>query len=180
MIYFLLADGFEETEAVAPYDMVKRAGCDAVFVSASESLTVTGSHGIKIIADMFLKDVSVTGAEMAVIPGGKTGVENLDKAPGFDAFIKSFADNSKLIATICAAPSLLGKRGYLDGVNAVCYPSPDFEKALKNAFILKTRVVRDGNFITAIGAGASIEFGLALVAALKSRETAEKIKAAIQ
>ena len=180
MVYFLLADGFEETEAIAPFDMVKRAGEEAVFVSVSEDPVVTGSHGIKIVSDMFLKDISAENGKMIVLPGGKLGVENLDKTVGFDELIKKFADSSKFICAICAAPSLLGKRGYLNGKKAVCYPEAEFEQHLSNAEIQKTRVVRDGNFITAIGAGASIEFGLELVTALKDAATAEKIKNGIK
>lgn len=180
MVYFLLADGFEETEAIAPFDMVKRAGEDAVFVSVSESKTVTGAHGIKVVADIFLNEVSAENGKMIVLPGGKLGVENLDKTVGFDETVKSFAENGKFVCAICAAPSLLGKRGYLDGKKAVCYPEAEFEQHLANAEIQKARVVRDGKFITAVGAGASIEFGLELVTALKDKNTAEKIKNGIK
>ncbi len=180
MTYFLLADGFEETEAIAPFDMVKRAGEDAVFVSVSNNKTVTGAHGIKIVADIFMNEISAENGKMIVLPGGKLGVENLDKAEGFDETIKSFAENGKFVCAICAAPSLLGKRGYLNGKKAVCYPEKEFEKHLANAEIANTRVARDGQFITAIGAGASIEFGLELVTALKDKETAEKIKKGIK
>lgn len=180
MVYFLLADGFEETEAIAPFDMVKRSGKDAYFVSVSNDITVTGAHGIKIVADMFLKDISAEKGEMIVLPGGKLGVENLDKTEGFDKVIKEFADKDRYICAICAAPSLLGKRGYLDGKNAVCYPENEFEQHLKNSNIQKSRVVRDGKFITAIGAGASLDFGFELVTVLKDKETADKIKNAIK
>lgn len=180
MVYFLLADGFEETEAIAPFDMVKRAGEDAVFVSVSDEKTVTGAHGIKIVADIFLKDVSAENGKMIVLPGGKLGVENLDKTEGFDEIIKEFAGKEKFVCAICAAPSLLGKRGYLDGKKAVCYPEKEFEQHLANAEIQTTRVVRDGKFITAVGAGASIEFGLELVTAIKDKDTAEKIRNGIK
>lgn len=180
MVYFLLADGFEETEAIAPFDMVKRAGENAVFVSVSENLTVTGAHGIKVVADMYLEDVSAEKGKMIVLPGGKLGVENLDKTEGFDEIIKAFADSEKFVCAICAAPSLLGKRGYLKGLNAVCYPEEEFQKHLADAHIQNTRVVRDGKFITAVGAGASLEFGFELVTALTNRETADKIKAGIK
>ena len=95
-------------------------------------------------------------------------------------YIKAFAENGKFVCAICAAPSLLGKRGYLNGKKAVCYPEKEFEQHLANAEIANTRVTRDGQFITAIGAGASIEFGLELVTALKDKETAEKIKNGIK
>lgn len=180
MVYFLLANGFEETEAIAPFDMVKRAGENAVFVSVSDSLTVTGAHGIKIVADMFLNEVSVEDGKMIVLPGGLPGVTNLDAAEGFDEVIKSFAEKSRFIGAICAAPSLLGKRGYLDGLKAVCYPEAKFEQCLANSEIQKTRVVRDGNYITAVGAGASIEFGLELVTVLAGKDTAEKIRNGIK
>lgn len=180
MVYFLLAEGFEETEAIAPFDMVKRAGEDAAFVSVSENLTVTGAHGIKIIADMYLKDVSAEKGKMVVLPGGKLGVENLDKTELLDKILKDFTENSRYVCAICAAPSLLGKRGYLDGKKAVCYPEAEFEQHLSKAEIQTTRVVKDGKFITAVGAGASIEFGLELVTALKDKETAEKIRKGIK
>lgn len=180
MVYFLLANGFEETEAIAPFDMVKRAGEEASFVSVTDSLTVMGAHGIKIVADMFLNEVSAENGKMIVLPGGLPGVTNLDLAEGFDEVIKDFADNDRFICAICAAPSLLGKRGYLDGLKAVCYPEPQFEKHLANAKIQKYRVVRDGKFITAVGAGAAIEFGLELVTALTDRNTAERIRNGIK
>ena len=90
MVYMLLGTGFEETEAIAPFDMVKRAGEDAVFVSVSNNKTVTGAHGIKIVADIFMNEISAENGKMIVLPGGKLGVENLDKAEGFDETIKSF------------------------------------------------------------------------------------------
>lgn len=180
MVYFLLADGFEETEAIAPFDMVKRAGEEAVFVSVSENSTVTGAHGIKIVTDMFLKDVSTENGKMIVLPGGKLGVENLDKTEGFNEILRSFAEKDRYICAICAAPSLLGKRGYLDGRNAVCYPEQEFEQHLNKSNIQKSRVVRDGKFITAIGAGASLDFGFELVSVLKDKETAERIKSSIK
>lgn len=180
MVYFLLADGFEETEAVAPFDIVKRAGLNAVYASVSESLTVIGSHGIKIVADIFMKDISPENAEMIVLPGGKSGVENLDVTIGFDDLVGKLAKQGCYICAICAAPSLLGKRGYLYGKKAVCYPEPEFEQHLKNAHIQNERVVKDGQYITAIGAGASIEFGLKLVETLKNKEIADKIKNGIK
>ena len=180
MIYFLLAEGFEETEAIAPFDMVKRAGKEAAFVSVSNELTVIGAHGVKIIADMLLKDISAEQGEMIVLPGGKLGVENLDKTEGFDEILRSFAEKDRYICAICAAPSFLGKRGYLDGRNAVCYPEQEFEQHLNKSNIQKSRVVRDGKFITAIGAGASLDFGFELVSVLKDKETAARIKSAIK
>ena len=180
MVYFLLANGFVESEAIAPVDMIKRAGEDAVFVSVSDSLTVTGAHGIKIVADIFLNEVSAENGKMIVLPGGLPGVTNLDVAEGFDEVIKSFVEKSRYIGAICAAPSLLGKRGYLDGVKAVCYPEATFEQQLTKAELQKAKVVRDGNFITAVGAGASIEFGLELVTVLSGNETAERIRNGIK
>lgn len=177
MIYFLLADGFEESEAVVPYDLLKRAGLDIKLVSVGTIILVNSAHNIKIECDILLKDLNYKDMEMLVLPGGGKGVENLDKLNILDEILKFAIINNLYIAAICAAPSLLGKRGLLDGKKAICYPG--FEKYLQGAKIENSRVVCDGKIITAIGAGASFEFGLKLVSILKDNETAEKIKKSI-
>ena len=180
MVYILLADKFEEMEAVVPFDMLKRGQIGVKFVSVNDELVVESARGVKVICDCKASELYERNwdkMEMLVIPGGKIGVENLDKSAIFDKILDIAVKNDIYIAAICAGPSLLGKRGLLAGKNAVAYP--DFQEFLNGATIINERVIVDGKIITSIGAGASVEFGLKLVEILSSRETAEKIKESI-
>ena len=176
MIYMLLANGFEEVEALAPLDMLRRAGLDAKTVSIEESRTVCGAHGISVFADLMPEEA---GSEISllILPGGMPGAERLDQSPVTDQMIQSATKSHGRIAAICAAPLVLGKRGLLKGKNAVCYPG--FEKYLDGAAISKEHVVTDGLFTTAIGMGAAIAFGAELVSLMTNETCARKILAAI-
>ncbi len=177
MVYLFLADGFEEVEALCPLDVLRRAGVEVTTVGVGKDMIV-GAHGITVCAD--IPDIMYrdSSPDMIILPGGMPGASNLDKSKCVEASLKAAARKGAFMAAICAAPFVLGKRGLLEGKNAVCYPG--FEQELKGAIIDgKRAVVRDGNIITAKGMGAAFEFGLELVRCLKDDETAQKIKESV-
>lgn len=178
MVYCFLADGFEETEAIAPIDMLKRAGVAVTTVGIGKR-TVTGSHGIPVTADItdgeFVADENL---EAVILPGGMPGTLNLDASRTVHSALDFAEEHGRLICAICAAPSILGKRGMLSGCEAVSYPG--FEKDLKGAVISEKYVVRDGNIITARGAGVAVKFGLEIAAALVGRKKSDEIFEQIQ
>lgn len=173
MVYLFLANGFEEIEALTPLDLLRRAGVAVTTVGIGAEM-ITGSHGITVQAD--ISDAFYTDAapDMIILPGGMPGAKHLDENRTVDAAIKAAARRGALIGAICAAPFLLGRRGLLAGKEAICYPG--FEQELAGATLSQKRVVRDGNIITAAGMGVALEFGLALVAALKGQDTADALR----
>lgn len=178
MIYCFLADGFEEMEAIAPIDILRRAGAEVKTVGVTGKF-VTGNHGITVKADIEADDISLDEALSCVIlPGGYNGTLNLEKDSRVQRAIDFAAQNGKLVCAICAAPSILGHKGLLSEKEAIAYPG--FEKDLEGAVISDKYVVTDGSFITAKGAGVAVEFGLEITAKLFGRETAENVKSAIQ
>ena len=178
MILEFLADGFEEIEALAPVDVLRRAGCDIKCVSVNNTKTVTGAHGIAVAADITMKEVVKAAKneniEMIILPGGMPGAKNLDESSDVDGFIKNAVSDEAYIAAICAAPMILGKRGLLKGKKATCYPG--FEKYLEGADVTGGRVERDGKIITSCGMGAALEFALELCAVMKGKDAAEKLR----
>ena len=178
MIYVFLADGFEETEAIAPIDMLRRAKCDVVTVGLTND-SAKSSHGILVLCDMTDFQVELDERlEMIVLPGGTYGTMNLEKNPVVQASIDYCVKNNIPIGAICAAPSILGKKGLLKGKKATAFP--DYRKYLEGAEIAEKNVVTDGIFTTAAGAGVSVEFGLELVRVLKGEEVAKTIHDTIQ
>ncbi len=178
MIYVFLADGFEETEAIAPIDMLRRAGLDVVTVGIKND-GVKSSHGVPVLCDMTDMQVELDERlEMIVLPGGMPGTLNLESDPVVQASVDYCVKNNISIGAICAAPSILGKKGLLEGKEAICFPG--YEKFLSGAKLSDKKVVTDGIFTTAAGAGAAVEFGLELVRVLCGEERADKIRAAIQ
>lgn len=177
MVYVFLADGFEEIEALATVDIIRRAGieCKTVGVKGKE---VTGAHNISVISDILPKDIENSTATAVVLPGGMPGTVNLDKSDVVRNTVMYAANKGILIAAICAAPSVLGHLGLLKGKNATCYDG--FEDELTGAKIQKVPVCRDGNIITAAGAGAAVSFGLEIVKALKGEEESRKIFTAMK
>ena len=177
MIYMFLAEGFEETEALAPLDILRRADLPVSTVGVSGK-TVTGAHGIAVTADITVSELDLSSEIDAVIlPGGMPGTLNLDACPTVHKVLELANDRGSVIAAICAAPMILGKKGLLVGKEAICYPG--FEKDLAGATISDKKVVRDGKIITAKGMGVAVEFGLCLVSTLKSEDCANNIKTAI-
>lgn len=178
MVYCFLADGFEELEAIAPIDMLKRAGVDVVTVGVTGK-NVTGSHSVTFVADITADEISLTDELQAVIlPGGMPGTLNLEKNERVQQAIDFAAESGKYICAICAAPSILGHKGLLKGKKATAFPG--FEKELEGALADGDFVVVDGSFITAKGAGVATEFGLEIVRHLVSAEKSEEIRKTIQ
>lgn len=177
MIYVYLANGFEETEAIAPIDLLRRAGKQVITVGISDNIIV-GSHGIPVAADTIAQEAPLTDElEMIILPGGMPGTLNLEKSDYVQAAIDFCMDKGKFIGAICAAPSILGHKGLLEGKDAVCYTG--FEEQLTGAKIGSGPVAMDGNIITARGAGAAIEFGLKLVEAVVSPQESLRQRKAI-
>ncbi len=178
MIYVMLAEGFEEMEAIAPIDLLRRAGCDVQTVAVGDALAVTGAHGIVVTADCLECDVSTNGLEAVILPGGMPGTLNLEASAKVQELVGYAYENGLILGAICAAPSILGHRGFLNGKRAVCYPG--FEETLEGAAVENASVVTDGAIITAKGAGVADQFGLALVAALVDDTTANSLREGIQ
>lgn len=177
MIYMFLADGFEEVEALCPLDILRRAGLEVTTVGIGKD-TIIGAHGITVQAD--IPDVLYRDStpDMIILPGGMPGSSNLDRSKTVDTALRAAARKGAFLCAICAAPMVLGKRGYLNGKKAVCYPG--FEEYLEGATVSQIEtVVRDGNIITAKGMGVALDFGLELVRALKDNETAEQIRSSV-
>lgn len=176
MVYVMLADGFEETEAIEPIDILRRGGIEVATVGV-KGKKVTGSHGIEVTADIDMNEVDPEKMELLMLPGG-IGHEILDASNEVHGLINYAVVHGVYIAAICAAPSILGKKMMLEGKKAVCFPG--YERYLYGAEIVNKKAVIDGNIITARGAGAAGDFGFAMLSVLKDRETADKIKEIMQ
>jgi 4-methyl-5(b-hydroxyethyl)-thiazole monophosphate biosynthesis len=172
-VFIFLADGFEEIEAIAPIDILRRAEVDVVTISISEKKEVKGAHGVEIIADKLFSEVTFGENDMLILPGGGVGTENLNRHTELNNLLSSQYENGKMIAAICAAPSVLGKLGILEGKEAICYPG--FEDKLNGAVISKQFVVKDGNVITGKGPGVAIQFALEIVKTLKGESVSNQI-----
>ena len=171
MIYLLLAEGFEETEALTVLDILRRGGLDACTVGITGK-RVKGAHGITVEADLLPK--SCTAApELLILPGGMPGTANLDASPEVDRLLSLTLSSGGRIGAICAAPSILGRRGLLRGCEAVCYPG--FEQQLLGAVIATKSVVTSGAYTTAIGMGAAFAFALELLSLLRGPELADEV-----
>lgn len=173
MIYVFLAEGFEECEALAPVDILRRAGFDVKTVGVTGK-TVTGSHNIPVVADIPENEAVTENLEAIILPGGMPGTLNLEKSDIVQKFIDYAAENKLIIGAICAAPSILGHKNLLKGKKATCFTG--FEKELYGAEVADTPCVTDGKFITAYGAGAALDFGFAIVEALSDKATADNLK----
>lgn len=177
MIYMFLANGFEEVEALFPLDLLRRAGLSVTTVGIGGD-RIVGSHGIAVEADISDTMYRDSKPEMVILPGGMPGTLNLDKSPTVESALRAARANGSYLAAICAAPMVLGKRGYLEGKRATCFPG--FEEHLLGAAATGAGVEIDGKVITAKGMGVAMEFGLALVGVLCGQEKADELRAAIQ
>lgn len=177
-VYIFLANGFEEIEGLTVVDLLRRANIDITMVSITGSEFVTSSHQITVKADALFEQINFQDADMLVLPGGMPGTKNLSEHEGLDQLLKSFHAKGKKLSAICAAPSVLGSKGLLQGKNVTCFPG--FEDSLIGAQVKNTAVVADGNIITSKGMGTSIDFALAIVKSLDSEVVAAKIANAIQ
>ena len=173
MVYMLLGTGFEETEAIAPLDLLRRAGVDVLTVGVTGK-TVYGGHNIGIEADITIDEMDLTNLDMIILPGGLGGVASARASqPALDALTFAW-NNGKFVAAICAGPTVLADLGITDGKNATCYPG--CESGMGSAkMAADAACIRDGNLITGTSAGCAIPFGLALVEALKGKEMADTI-----
>ena len=174
MITVFLATGFEEIEAIAPVDILRRAGLDARTVSIYDTTMVKGAHGIPVQADMTLGQVDFGQAEMMVLPGGLPGATNLDACVPLREALTRHAAGGRALAAICAAPLVLGHLGLLRGRRATCYPGVEHE--LEGARCTGALVETDGNIVTGKGPAAAFEFGYALVEMLKSQEASMPLR----
>ena len=172
MVYVFLADGFEIIEALAPVDVMTRAGLDVKTVGVT-AMTVTSSCGVQVNCDMDINDFDFYNVEAIVLPGGMPGTLNLENNEIVQKAIDNAMNISVPVCAICAAPSILGKMGILNGKKATCFPG--FEEYLKGAILTDLPAVRDGNIITSRGAGAAFDFGFLLLSALTDSKTAEKL-----
>lgn len=162
MILVFLAEGFEEIEAITTIDILRRADLNVRSVSITEEKMVTGSHGIGVMADMLFNEIDINEVKALVLPGGMPGTTHLGQHEGLKTLLLSFVqDETKTVAAICAAPSILGELDLVKGKKVTCYPG--FEGTLVGARISRKPVVRDGNLITADGPGHAREFALRLV-----------------
>ncbi len=173
MVYVLLGTGFEETEALTPIDLLRRAGIDVLSVGVSGK-TVYGGHNIGVEADITLDELDLTNLQMLVIPGGLGGVSSIRASKGAMDAISFAWENNKFVAAICAGPTILADLHITDGKNVTCYPGCETQMGQANVMDGKS-CVRDGNVITGTSAGCAIPFGLALIEALKGPETAKAI-----
>ena len=177
MIYVFLANGFEETEAIAPIDLLRRSEKKVITVGIGDNV-ITSSHGVPVVTDTIAQEAPLTDElEMIVLPGGMPGTLNLEKSEYVQAAIDFCVKNNKYIGAICAAPSILGHKGLLKGRKAVCYEG--FEAQLEGAEIASSGVAVDGIFITARGAGVAIDFGLKLVEKAVSKAESDRQRRAI-
>lgn len=175
-VILFFANGTEEIEALTALDLLRRAGADVTLAGVGGQ-DLTGSHGIRITADVKAESLTSFDFDMAVVPGGMPGTLRLDECPIVDQTLAAVHNRGGFLAAICAAPLVLGKRGYLEGKKAICYPG--FESHLKGALLSETRVCRDGNVITAAGAGVALEFALTLIRALYGEEKEKQIRASV-
>lgn len=173
MIYVFLAQGFEECEALAPIDILRRGGLEVKTVGIG-SKTVTGAHDIPVVCDVTEEETTTQALEGVILPGGMPGTLNLEKNETVQRFIDYAAENNLLLGAICAAPSILGHKNLLDGKKATCFTG--FEKELFGAEVIDIPVVADGNIITAYGAGAAFDFGFKLLSYLKGDSFALNLK----
>lgn len=176
MIYMFLADGFEEIEALCPLDLMRRASLPVTTVGIG-GRSITGAHGITVSAD--IADAAYVGddADMIFLPGGMPGTLNLAASETVTRAVRYAASNGKYIAAICAAPSILGDMGLLNGKKAVCYPG--FEDRLTGAEIPDERVVLDGKLLTAKGMGAALDMGLEAVRIFCGEKAAAELRHAV-
>lgn len=171
--YLFFATGFEEVEALTVVDILRRGGVDCKTVSIMGDYEVTSSHKITVKADSLFETESFDDGDMLILPGGIPGTPNLESHKGLQALIRQYATDGKYLAAVCAAPTVYGHMGLLEGKAATCYPG--MEDGLLGAEKKTDKVVVDGQFITSRGMGTCVDFGLALLKILTDEETARNI-----
>ena len=172
-VVVFLADGFEEVEGLTVVDLLRRAGAVVETVSVMGKLQIDGAHGIQVEADELFEKAFFDDAELLVLPGGMPGTNKLMDCEKLSEWLNEFARNGKYLAAICAAPSILGVNGLLEGKKATCFPG--FEDKLLSAHYECKPVVVDGNIITSRGLGTAIEFSAAIITCILGEEAADSI-----
>lgn len=176
-IAVFFADGCEEIEGLTVVDMLRRAKIDVVGISITGSREVHGSHNITFMADTTYEEAQMDTFDGVVLPGGVPGTPNLGAHDGVVAAVKKFAEEGKLVAAICAAPSILGQNGILQGRRATCHPG--WEDKLTGAVVTEENAVTDNNVITSRGMGTAVDFSLAIIQSLADEETLEQVRRGI-
>lgn len=172
MVYMFFGTGFEETEAIAPLDLLRRAGIAVTTVGLNGPI-VSGSHDIAVVTDMIVEQLDISDAEMIILPGGLGGVASIRNCkPAMDA-IRAVWEAGKYTAAICAGPTVLAELGITQGRRATCYPG--CEDRMGGAILVKEAAVQDGMLITGTSAGCAVPFGLKLIEALKGKAEADRI-----
>ncbi|RRD41092.1 DJ-1/PfpI family protein [Leptotrichia sp. OH3620_COT-345] len=172
-VLLFFVEGFEELEAMAPVDLLRRAGIEVDTVSITQDKHVISSRKITVLADKIIDDVDFEEYKMLVLPGGP-GTDNYMKSKKLLEKVKEFSERKK-VAAICAAPTILSRLGILKGKKAICFPSCEEEIVEKGAVLTKENVVTDGNIITSRGAGTAIDFALEIIRELEGKEKSQKI-----
>ncbi|MBP3603486.1 MAG: DJ-1/PfpI family protein [Lachnospiraceae bacterium] len=166
--------GYEEIEALAVVDLLRRENIETEMISVTGEMTVTGSHGIAVGMDKLIEEACFDSLDVIVLPGGMPGTKKLEACDELMKQVDAFVEKGKKVCAICAAPSILGHRGHLNGKKATAYPG--FEDQLTGAEVLCVPAVTDGNIITGRGMGCAVEFGLAIVEALQGKEKREALE----
>lgn len=165
--------GYEEIEALAVVDILRRQGIDTEMVSVMGEKTVMGSHKIPVVMDSLIEDVDFDSVDMIVLPGGLAGTNELENCSLLMKQVDSFLSEGKAVSAICAAPTILGHRGHLKGKKAICYPG--LEEQLDGADVTCEAAVRDGNIITGRGMGCAIPFALLILEYLVDQRAADEM-----
>ena len=175
MVYIILGQGFEEVEAVAPGDILRRGGVEVRYAAVGSSLAVPGSVGITVSAEVFAKDIAPKKGDTVVIPGGMGGVNSIKHDDAVLSMIAGAAKCGAELAAICAGPSVLAKLGLLDGKNITCYPG--CEKLMGKAVChCDQATMQDGTLVTGRAPGAALDFGYALLAHLRGASVSENVR----
>lgn len=172
--YVFLANGFEDVEALAPVDILRRGGVEALLVSTTGTKEVTSAHGVTLLADLTIEEANLQDADLLMLPGGMPGAANLNEHEGVRSALLGQAEKGGFIGAICAAPLVLGGLGLLQGRRATCYPG--FEQYLIGADVTGELVTVSGNITTGKGPGAAFAFGYALLQNFVSEEQVEQLK----
>lgn len=171
--YLFFATGFEEVEALTVVDILRRGGVDCKTVSVTGDYDVTSSHAVTVRADLLFEEQGLEDGDMLILPGGIPGTPNLKAHAGLDKLIRQYHEAGKYLAAVCAAPTVYGEKGLLQGRKATCFPG--MESGLVGAEHREDKVVCDGQFITSRGMGTCIDFGLTLLAKLTDEANAQTI-----
>ncbi len=177
-VFAFVASGFEEVECLTVVDILRRAGIQVLLTSVSSDLQVTGSHGITVVTDQRIDEADFDSCDVLFLPGGVPGTPNLAASDLLCRQLCRFSAQGKRIAAICAAPSVPGDLGLLEGYHVTCYPG--WESHLRGAVYENTGVITDRNITTGRGMGFAVDMGLELVRILKGEDTAFKLKTGIQ